>query len=153
MARVPAAHRALNSLIVGKHEANAYGGLMEDQARDAAIEELLRASRPSPDPEFVGSLERRLFPGNTHARRPARRPLLVGAAATAAMACAVLVAGLVGAGPLALDGQDSSTANENCRFVTVQRQERVPVVVTSGKGVQKLEFRLRPVERRVKRCS
>lgn len=126
---------------------------MEDRTRDAAVEELLRASRPSPDPEFVGSLERRLFPRHTRARRPARRPLLVGAAATAAMACAALVAGLVGGGPLALNGQQSSKANDSCRFVTVQRQERVPVIVTSRTGVQKLEFRLRPVERRVKRCS
>lgn len=126
---------------------------MDDRPSEQAVEMLLRASRPEPEPTFVGSLERRLFSRGKGQRRATRGPLLLGAAATAAMACAVLVAGLVGAGPLAYHGQDSSKASENCRFVQVHRQERIPVVMTSPNGVRRLEFRLRPVERHIKRCS
>ena len=127
--------------------------LMDDPASEAHVEQLLRQSRPEPDPEFLASLERRLFPRRVGEPRRGRRPFLVGAAATAAMASVALVAGLIGAGPLALDGQSSSQAGDHCRFVLVKRSERVPVVVTTRNGDQKLRFRPRTVERRVKRCS
>jgi hypothetical protein len=126
---------------------------MDDRTHDEGVERLLRASRPEPDPEFVESVRRRLFGRHASERPAARRPLLVGAVATAGMACAALVAGLAGSGPLALSGQGSSRASDHCRFVRVERRERVPVVVTSRDGTQTLAFRTRSVERRVKRCS
>ena len=112
---------------------------------DEQVEQLLRASRPEPDPGFVHSLESRLFPAREPQRR--HRPLLAGAALAGALACAALGLSLAGVGPLG-GGDDGVQADSNCRFVTVTRVEKVPRVVDG-----RLELRDQPVQRRVKRCS
>ena len=112
------------------------------------VEELLRRSRPEPGGEFVEALERRLIPPERHSRRP----LFAGAAAAAALACTVLALSLAGVGPLG--GADHGVqAGSNCRFVSVIRHEKSPVVVPLPDGQTTLELRERAVKRQVKRCS
>jgi hypothetical protein len=120
---------------------------------DTLAEQWLRANRPEPDPDFVRSLESRLFPPRRE-RAPHRRPrpLFAGAAAALAGAAAVLVLALAGVGPLGSSGSDSGQATTGCHYVTVNRKARVPVIV-ERKGNPTLEYRTKLVQQRVKRCQ
>jgi hypothetical protein len=126
---------------------------MDQHELDADVEERLRASRPEPDPGFVAELAARLFRRPRRHRSPvsSRRPIWAAAGVAAAMACAALLLGLTGAGPLA-GGQHATQAKDDCRFVAVKRLEQEPVVVRTANGTR-LEFRKRLVTRQVKRCS
>jgi hypothetical protein len=123
-----------------------------DPADIAAMERRLRASRPHPDPRFVGELEEYLLPRKPEPRRRARRPLLAAAGATAALAVAVVGVGLAGGGPLAPSGDDGVRAKDDCRFVPVRERVRSPVVVSGRDGRPEVRYRSRVVTRQVKRC-
>lgn len=110
---------------------------------DPQVETLLERSRPEPHAHFRAQTARDLFPE----RAPRRRPLLLGAATATALAAGALFAGLVGLEPFA--GDDAVQAEPECRTVTVTRTERVPVLVDGAR----IEYRRKPVERRVERCS
>src|SRR5689334_14939320 len=97
---------------------------------DRAAEDILRAAQPKPDPDFVDSLERRLFPAKAPRRRPqlARRPVFAGGLLAGGLAAAAVILGLAGAGPLG-SGDHSGQATSNCRFVTKREHVRAPVLV------------------------
>jgi hypothetical protein len=126
---------------------------MDEPQLDPLVEERLRASRPTPDPEFVAGLGATLFPPRRPRTRslPAFRPVWAGAGVAAALACGAFVLGLAGTGPLA-GGGHASQASDNCRFVAVKRLEQQPRVVNTPSGPQ-LKFSKHQVTRRVKRCS
>jgi hypothetical protein len=105
-----------------------------------------------PAPAFVASLEDRLFRSPRPARTWSWRPALLGASAAVTMAAVALVLALAGVGPLATGDDQSVKAKDDCRYVTVQRTERVPTIVTGSDGQPELRFQERQVERRVKRC-
>jgi hypothetical protein len=123
-----------------------------DPADLAALERRLRASRPHPDPRFVGELEEHLLPRKPEPRRRARRPLLAAAGATAALAVVVAGLGLAGGGPLAPSGDEGVRAKDDCRFVPVRKRLRSPVVVSGRDGSPELRYRSRVVTRQLKRC-
>jgi hypothetical protein len=123
-----------------------------DPADLAALERRLRASRPHPDPRFVGELEEHLLPRKPEPRRRARRPLLAAAGATAALAVVVAGLGLAGGGPLAPSGDEGVRAKDDCRFVPVRKRVRSPVVVSGRDGSPELRYRSRVVTRQLKRC-
>jgi hypothetical protein len=139
---------------VGSEAARAYENLMgRDPADIAALERRLRASRPHPDPRFVGELEEYLLPRNPEPpRRQARRPLLAAAGATAALAVALVGVGLAGGGPLAPSGDEGVRAKDDCRFLAVRERVRSPVVVSGRDGRAEVRYRSRLVTRQVKRC-
>jgi anti-sigma factor RsiW len=122
---------------------------------DDRVDAVLRASRPEPDGEFTRRLERRLL-GADRVREPRRsllplRPALAGAGAAGLLATAALIASLAGAGPLA--GSDGGArAREDCRYVTVHRPGKVPVVVSTKEGGTRIAYRPGTVTKRVKRC-
>jgi hypothetical protein len=120
---------------------------------DTLAEQWLRANTPEPEPDFVRSLEARLFPPRRE-RAPRRRPrpLFAGAAAALAGAAVVLLLALGGVGPLGSSSSDSGQATSGCRYVTVNRKVRVPVIV-ERKGNPTLEYRTKLVHQRVKRCQ
>jgi hypothetical protein len=101
----------------------------------------------------VHELEQRLLPARepTRARR-LRHPLFAGAATATGLASAALVLALAGGGPLAPGGGDDSRASEDCRFVTVEKRERVPQIVLNRDGQPSVRYRVQLVERQVKRC-
>jgi hypothetical protein len=113
---------------------------------DDRVEQILRASRPEPDPDYVESLELRLLRPARRERRPAR-PLFAGAALAGALASAVLALSLAGVGPLG-GGSDGAHAGSDCKFVTVAKREKAPVLVQG-----QLVLREHTVYRRIKRCS
>jgi hypothetical protein len=127
---------------------------------DKRVEALLRTSRPDPDAGFAGRLEHRLL-GAEPVRAPRRRffalprltlrPALAGAGAAGLLATAALVAGLAGGGPLS-SSDDGARARETCRYVTVKRPGKVPVVVRTKDGGTRIAYRDGLVEKRVKRC-
>jgi len=126
-----------------------------DSPAPEPAERLLRASRPLPDLEFKEQLERKLFPQPR--MRPARRhagfrPALAGAAGVAGLAALLGGLGLAGAGPLAPGGSSDTRAGDNCRFVRLERLERVPRVTTNPTGDLEIRFRRERVERLVERC-
>jgi hypothetical protein len=124
-----------------------------DPADIAAPERRLRASRPLPDPRFVGELEEYLLPREPEPRRRrARRPLLAAVGATGALAVALIGVGLAGGGPLAPSGDEGVRAEDDCRFVSVRERFRSPVVVTGRDGRTEVRYRSRLVTRQVKRC-
>ena len=119
----------------------------------AALERRLRASRPHPDPRFVSELEEYLLPPEPEPRRrPARRPLLAAAGATAALAVALVGVGLAGGGPLTPSGDEGVRAKDDCRFVSVRERVRSPVVVSGRDGRPEMRYGSRLVTRQVKRC-
>jgi hypothetical protein len=125
----------------------------ETQDTDDRLELLFQRSRPVPPAAFVHELEQRLLPEcePTRARR-FRSPLFAGGAAATGLASAALVLALAGGGPLAPGGGDDSRASEDCRFVTVKKRERVPLIVVDRDGQESVRYRVQLVERRVKRC-
>jgi hypothetical protein len=125
----------------------------ESRDTDARLEMLLGRSRPIPRAAFLHELEQRLLPGGGPARvRRLRRPVFAGAAAATGLAAAALVLALAGGGPLAPGGGDDSRASQDCRFVTVEKRERVPLIVLDRAGRPSVRYRVQLVESRVKRC-
>lgn len=129
----------------------------ETEATNAQVREteaLLRRSRPAPSGEFTSALDARLFPIGRRARlaRWRARPALLGAAATAATACAAVALSLVGVGPLAAGGSHEVGAKTRCKYVIERRRERVPAITRDANGRIRLTFSQALVERRVKRC-
>jgi hypothetical protein len=122
------------------------------QDTDARLELLLQRSRPVPRAAFVHELEQRLPVNEPTRARQLRRPLFAGAAAATGLASAALVLALAGGGPLAPGGGDESRASQDCHLVTVEKRERVPLIVTDRDGQPSVRYRVQLVERRVKRC-
>ena len=124
---------------------------MEPTPEDERVEELLRRSRPAPDPHFVERLDRKLF----HRRRllPALRmrfPLVAGGAAAVGLAAALAAVSLTG--PLSSGDEKSARARDNCHVVTVQKRVREPYLVRAQSGELDIRFRKRVVPTRVTRC-
>ena len=94
---------------------------------DAAVEAILLASRPEPDPIWVEGLERRLL---TRPRlvRSRLRVARLSFALAGGLAAVALTLSLAGVGPL-VRRSDSVDARDDCRVVTVPQTERVPVLV------------------------
>ena len=123
------------------------------QDTDAPLELLLQRSRPVPRAAFVHELEQRHVPERKPARaKLLRRPLFAGGATAAGLASVALALALAGGGPLAPGGGDDSRASQDCRFVTVEKRERVPRIVVDQDGQPSVRYREQLVERRVKRC-
>jgi hypothetical protein len=123
------------------------------QDTDARLELLLQRSRPVPRAAFVHEAEQRLLPEREPAgARRLIRPLFAGAAAATGLACAAVVLGLAGGGPLAPGGGEDSRASQDCRFVTVEKRARVPRIVVDRDGQPSVRYHVQLVERRVKRC-
>ena len=117
---------------------------------EEAIGQLLRESRPVPDAHWRGTLRRSLVaePSRWHRLRRIR----VATVAVAGAAAAFIVAGLLGGGPLSGLSDEPVTAKDNCRYVIRKVERRVPTVV-DGKGGPRIEYQLRQVDQRVKRCD
>jgi len=130
-------------------------GASDPKVFDEGVESALRGAQPRPRPDFVRSLQARLFPerrtffGWTRRRRPA----FVAALSAAGMALAVLVLSLAGVGPLAGRGGQDVKAGSNCRFVVAKERTQVPTVVRASNGQTRIVYRSELVERRVRRCG
>ncbi|MDX6665182.1 MAG: hypothetical protein QOG68_1388 [Solirubrobacteraceae bacterium] len=117
---------------------------------DYDAERLLRAARPQPSEDFVKATERRLL-GRAPSPRRRPRPLLAGLGLSGALASVVVVAGLVGAGPLAPEGTTTGKARSLCRTETVTTSRPVGTIVKRNGQVVVTKQR-RPVKRLVTRC-
>jgi hypothetical protein len=122
--------------------------IFEIDQPDAAVEAILRASRPEPDPVWVEGLERRLL----KPRRSTRSRLQFGLALAGGLAAVAMTFSLAGVGPL-LRGSDAVDAREDCHVVVVAGIQRVPVVVRDASGAPGIIYRDQTVTRRVTRCS
>jgi hypothetical protein len=122
--------------------------IFQSDQPDAAVEAILRASRPEPDAVWVDRLERRLL----KPRRSARSRLTFGFALAAGLAAVAVTFSLIGVSPLSR-GSDAVDAREDCRVVVVAGIERVPVLVRDAAGAPRVIYRDRTVTRRVTRCS
>ena len=122
--------------------------IFQSDQPDAAVEAILRASRPEPDPVWVEGLERQLL----KPRRSARSRFTFGFALAGGLAAVAMAFSLVGVGPL-LRGSDAVDAREDCRVVVVAGIERVPVLVRDATGAPGVIYRDQTVTRRVTRCS
>lgn len=118
---------------------------------DPDVHAALRRSAPAPDPAWERELERRLIARTRSRGALARRPV-VGAAATAAIAAAMVVAGLAGSGPLSVSNDDSVQAEPDCTWVKVTRDEPVRKVVIDATGQPSVVTVTEPVTRTIKRC-
>lgn len=121
--------------------------------RDDA-ERLLRAATPDPSPDFVRDLEGRLQ--RSYSARPAWQrfsPVLAGGGLATALATVGIAISLAGLGPLASQSNDTVEAEDRCRTVLVDRQERRPVLVTGRDGRTRIEQRVETVRRPVRRCG
>ena len=129
-------------------------GASDPQVFDEGIESALRGAQPRPRPDFVRSLQARLFPerrafGWTLRRRPA----FAAAFSAAGMALAVLALSLAGVGPLAGRGGQDVKAGSNCRFVVAKERTQVPTLVRASNGRTHIVYRSELVQRRVRRCG
>src|SRR4051812_16364885 len=110
----------------------------DEQATAAA----LRRHAPRADPRFVAALRGDLFP----AERRTRPALVAAAIGIAAATAAILVLGLVGAGPLAPSGQSSVNASDRaCQ--KARAQLRTPELVRDAQGHWQIHYRPVPVKR------
>lgn len=122
----------------------------DDNQREEQAARLLRAARPEPDEGFVDATERALLGRVRPARR--RRPALAALGLTGAVAGVALVASLLGAGPLAIDGQQDVRARQDCRDVQVTTVEREGKLVERSDGTTTVITTSRPVTRPEQRC-
>ncbi|UUY02904.1 hypothetical protein LRS13_19790 [Svornostia abyssi] len=122
----------------------------DDNTQDERAARLLRAARPEPDERFVEATERALLGRARPSRR--RRPILAGLGLTGAVAGVALVASLLGAGPLAIDGQQDVRARQDCRDVQVTTVEREGKLVERSDGTTTVVTTSRPVTRLEQRC-
>jgi hypothetical protein len=118
------------------------------EPEDREIEELLRRSRPAPSAEWVSRTQSSLLPERQPLwRLPAVR---VGSALAGGLAALLLVLALAG---VDLGGGDRDVrAVPDCPLVTVERTERLPVLVTGPHGRVHVERRKQQVKRSVRRC-
>jgi hypothetical protein len=121
--------------------------IFQSDQPDAAVEAILRASRPEPDAVWVERLERRLL----KPRRAARSRLTFSFALAAGLAAVAVTFSLIGVSPLSR-GSDAVDAREDCRVVVVAGIERVPVLVRDAAGAPRVIYRDQTVTRRVTRC-
>ncbi len=112
-------------------------------------ERFLRAARCEPTEEFITRTERRLF--GRKARRT-RRPMFAALGLTGAVAGFALAAGLLGAGPLALNGQEDVRARDDCRTMEVTTIQREGELTRTPDGTTTVVSEDRPVSRWVERC-
>lgn len=119
------------------------------EARDGA--RLLAGARPTPSPHFVEQTERRLLCARPAARR-SRRPLLAACASGSLVVLALVVATLLGGGPLAPHGTGGVLAAPTCTTVSVVRVERRGVVVEGPDGQPQVVSRPVKVKRPVRHC-
>jgi hypothetical protein len=120
------------------------------------LERLLRAARPAPREEFVSELERCLPLHRSERVRPPRRRrrfrLAIGAVSLATgLAFVALLLSIVGLLPFG-EGERPARAGRECRTVTVERRERVPVFVRDKEGNPTVRYELRTVPHLVRRC-
>jgi hypothetical protein len=130
--------------------------LPQDQV-EAGVEQLLRASRPVPEADFVDALERRLLPSPRAERRRSRPrlspPVLWRAGlAVASLALAALVLSLAGVGPLSPGGTRQAAAGDNCRTTIKRHVVRHPVARVAPGGRLEVRYRSRMVSRSVLDC-
>lgn len=126
-------------------------GPADDWDRDLDdAERWLVAVRPNPDEQFVARTEQRLL-GRRAAAHQRRRTFSLAAALAGALTALLLMAGLIGAGPLGED-DDAAKADKDCRTVQVTRTERVRELVEGPDGTPRIVVRERPVTRAVTRC-
>lgn len=120
-----------------------------DDVETREVEDLLRRVRPEPDHDVIERLERQLLGRQRRTRRwaaPRAAGALVGAGAAA-----VLAASLFGGGPLALRGDSSVEAEQNCR--SVQRVVTAPVgELVEREDEPQVAARKRPVTTTVQVC-
>jgi hypothetical protein len=116
------------------------------------LQQLLRAARPEPPPEFVRELERSLTHRNpARAERRRLHVLVAGsgfAAGLAAIAVALSVAGLL---PIGSSGEHAE-ADVNCTIATVERVQPRPMFVRDRDGRYQIHYRPGWAPRLVRRC-
>ncbi len=116
---------------------------------DDALVALLRRARPEPEAGWSRATERGLFA----AAERRRRERLTAFGAAGGLALAVIVAGLAGGGPLAIDGGDAAKAKPGCETVYETRVESVGQVVKRADGKVVVQSTKAPVQRQVERCK
>ncbi|MBJ7328699.1 MAG: hypothetical protein JHC95_02310 [Solirubrobacteraceae bacterium] len=129
------------------------GSWMSDKPRtddDDALERMLVAARPHPSESFVESTELRLFARRKAAR--ARRLVLPAVGLSGGLAVALLVALLVGSGPLAPNGAEEVRALQDCSTTTVTTTETVGTLLQQPNGQLTVERREAPISRPERRC-
>jgi hypothetical protein len=127
--------------------------IFQPDQHDAAVEAILWASRPEPDPAWVEGLERRLLTPRSARRLANLRPRLgLSFALAGGLAVVAVTLSLAGVGPLVRQS-DSVDARDDCQVVTIPAIERVPLLVRDPDGAARLIYRDRRVTRRVTRCS
>jgi hypothetical protein len=119
-------------------------------APDAMPEQQLRRARPQPRPEFVAALEERLFPAPEPRPLLRRRALFAGVATAGGLAVLTLAFGLAGGGPLG--SNETPSAGQDCRSVTVKERVRVREPFVDQQGRLRVRTVPRLVERQVERC-
>lgn len=121
---------------------------------EPAIDALLRARRPKPDPAWVAAAEDRLFATPERRRWFAWRPapaLRLGAAFALGLTLLLLTFSLIGVGPFG-GSSEPVVADDDCRTVRVTRVERVPRLVEQPGAEPRIVYERRPVERLERRC-
>lgn len=121
----------------------------DESVRDEAVAALLRASTPRPDFDFARRLEERLGP----ASEPSSgwRVAFVPAVGLAVTAGAFLILGLAGTGPLSLT-DDETKATDDCRYVRINEQRRLPSITSDRQGRPRIVFEQREVTALRRRC-
>jgi hypothetical protein len=123
-----------------------------DLPEDPEMESRLRSARPQPDIDFVSRLESELFTARAPrqgSRRFSWRPAFAASLAVVALALLTLLFDLAGLGPFS--GNGPVQAGDDCKTVTITKQQRTPIIVREhGKDV--VRFQMRSVQRHVKRC-
>ncbi|MDO9355481.1 MAG: hypothetical protein Q7T55_17400 [Solirubrobacteraceae bacterium] len=118
---------------------------------DPELEALLRSAGPRPSARYEADLHRQLF-----SPRESRFLRLRGAggllAATGGLATVLVVAGLVGGGPLSPDGGDDARARPGCTTHYVTEVQPAGEVVRRADGSVTVETTRKPVSRAVERC-
>jgi hypothetical protein len=125
----------------------------------------LREHWPHVDPAFSSDLEERLLPSSrsrSESRRRRRapgprrvrtRPVLAGLATAGALSFALLVASVLGGGPLGSGASHDARARDDCRTVVIVRAARVPRIELDARGEPRVVYSLGEVRRRVTRCG
>jgi hypothetical protein len=116
------------------------------------LERLLRVGSPVPRPDFVPTLERRLFPPRPRMDQVRMRLAIAGVGFAFALAAMVIALGAVGLLPIQLGGGSGAQAEPDCRTVIIERKERVPSFVRDRNGELALRYEMRAVSRPVRRC-
>jgi hypothetical protein len=116
------------------------------------LERLLRSARAQPRADFVRELEASLPAPRASARPPRWRVAFAACAAAAALVAVTIVLGATGVLPFSVGAGKDAQAGQDCRIVWVERFERQAYIVHGHNGRLRVAYRLRPVQRPVKRC-